>query len=240
MIQLGRTAPSGLRTVLNTRVLTAFCVVMAAMLLMGCGDDEMENTGPPPPKAEEKKKGDGPAKKKGVREIESWNEIRPFFLGGEGGSGSGAVRGPVQSLRDPFEPLLVKWVPRVEVEEDEPLPEEGAADEDPIDNEPVATGPAGETQKFKVQDYRVLMIRWGTSLNKAVVVDPEGLEFVITRDMKIGNNNGRVVDITQYEVIVREDSRDEPIVLSISPELQALGSDQEQTTERLFKNQAAE
>lgn len=219
----------------------------ALVFAVGCGDDgpvQTQTRGGDPNHGKakaDKEESAGPANDKGAQKVPAWESIRPHFLGGEGVSGSGAVNGPVQTLRDPFEPLLVKWVPRVEVEEEEPEPPEGTEpDGGTIENEGVAVEPPGETQKFKVQDYRVLMIRWGTSLDKAVVVDPEGMEFVVTRDMKIGNNNGRVVDITQFKVIVKEDSRDEPIELSILPELRPLGQDLEQTTERLFKNQSSE
>ena len=227
----------------------ALLIVFAGVLIGGCGDDELENNAPPvedPKKVAARKKLAAAATAalipKKPRDVPSWNAIRPYFLGGGGEGTVGAVRGPVQTLRDPFEPLLVKWVPHIEVEDDQPLPEDedGTDDGGGIINPPEPVADKTPLEKFKVQDYRVLMIRWGTSVNKAVVVDPEGTEFIVTRDMKIGNNNGRIVDITQYQVMVREDSREEVIPLSILPELRPLGEDAEQITDRLFKNQTTE
>lgn len=213
---------------------TAF--VLAA-LVVACGDDEPQMERPQPPARTRAKKSNKRAEQAPSLENKSWNDIKPYFIGAE----NGFKDTPAQSVRDPFDPLLVRWVPRVEIEAEEyDLPSESAeaVREEPIENEPVAEDKT-ETERFKVQDYQVILIRWGTSFNKAVVQDPEGMEFVITKDMKLGNNNGRVIDITRYDVVVKEDSRDEPIVLSIRPELLRLGERQEEN-ERLFTNQTSE
>ena len=208
----------------------------------GCGDEPATMNAPPPPPPHQRNlaaAGHGaaaPAEKVGkLRPHPPWNSIKKFFLG----AGQFA-RGPVGSIRDPFEPQLVKFVPRSleapeaagtdRTDEGPLLPEP-----EPIVAEPVAVQ-RGETEKFRAQDYRLLLIRWGTSVNKALVQDPEGSIFEVTPDMKLGNNNGRVIEITQYDVRVQEDSRNDPIVLSIQPSILKI---EERTgpTARLYTNQ---
>jgi hypothetical protein len=59
-------------------------------------------------------------------------------------------------------------------------------------------------------------------MNKALVQDPDGNTFVVVKDMKLGNNNGRITDITRYEIWVQEDNQEDPIALSIEPEINRL------------------
>jgi len=172
------------------------------------------------------------------RTNETWDTVKGHFLGLENDPSTGFVRQTMSNLRDPFEPMLVKFVPRIilpETEQDPSLPVAEEISPETVENipQPVAQG---ETQKFRAQDYRVVLIRWGTSLNKAIVEDPEGGTFVVTEDMKLGNNNGRIVGITRYDVTVREDNREEPIILSIRPPILRI-QDVDKASERLFTNQ---
>ncbi len=173
------------------------------------------------------------------RPNERWDKLKVHFLGLENDPSTGFVRGTIGTIRDPFEPMLVKFVPRIALDDedrdeasideiDAPLPPEFENPPQPVDLSP--------TQRFKTVDYRVLLIRWGTSVNKALVSDPSGSTFIVTEDMKLGNNNGRVTDITRYDVVVKEDNRNEPIVLSIQPPILKI-AESDSPTERLFDSQ---
>ncbi len=52
----------------------------------------------------------------------AWATIQPFFLGAPGDPESGYVRKPIGNLRDPFEPQLDRFVPRIEAEPDSIFP----------------------------------------------------------------------------------------------------------------------
>ena len=150
--------------------------------------------------------------------------MRAFFLGNEQDKGSGFVRKPVATVRDPFEPQLVKFVPRIEIMDTQAdSGDSGDVAPELVEDTPAAVD-LGPTQKYRTQEYKPLLIRWGSSVNKALVVDPSGDTFVLTKDMKLGSNNGRVTEITQYEVWVQEDDKQEPIALSIEPDILRVGA----------------
>lgn len=222
------------------RILSVGGLVLLVSALGGCGDEEQM---PPPPPPEPPSSNPGASHGEESEEPgeltvnERWDTIKVYFLGLENDLGTGYVRGTVGTVRDPFEPQLVKFVPRIVETEDEDV----AADLGPAEPSPVVTAEPspvaqGETQKFRSQDYRIVLIRWGTSVNKAVVEDPEGSTYIINEDMKLGNNNGQVVGITRYEVTIREPNREEPIVLSIQPPILGI-HETDGTSERLFTNQ---
>lgn len=182
---------------------------------------------------------------------EHWEKVKPFFLGrgGEGGgdvkpseekAAGGFVRNGVQTLRDPFESQVHKYVPRVDpgpYTEPDPAapPEKPTTDPDETGPVGVDVEPPTDLERFRAQDYRLTVIRWGTSVNKAVLLDPEGQSWVVAKDMIIGNRKGRIVDITRYDVVIQEDTSSTPIVLSIQPDLLKT-QPEERSTDRLFIN----
>ncbi len=173
------------------------------------------------------------------RENLDWNKLKVHFLGVENSPSHGFVRGGAQAMRDPFEPQLVKYAkthipPPTEEEE---VVDEGGGLADPIvevENPPQAIA-LGPTQKFATAEYRVKLISWGTSVNKAVVEDPDNNTFVISEDMKLGNSNGIVTSITRFQVRVKEDNRPQEIELNIAEPILAI-QEEEGPSERLFTN----
>lgn len=221
---------------IETCRLALLAVVLAAA---ACGGEETTNARPVD---DEPKKDDAKAIVEPERlKNEAWDKLKIFYLGPEQEQTGGFVRSAVQTLRDPFESQERHYVPRVEVKledfaEKDPSYEE---EKDPDAEEEVEVAepvePTTDTTKFRTQDYRLLVIRWGSSVNKAVVQDPEGVSYVITKDMPFGNRQGRVQEITEYEIFVQEPSTEEPVVLSIRPDLLKPRPD-EQMTDRLFLN----
>lgn len=189
------------------------------MLLLGvvasCGSSDPGSLPPPPPVATLASPVTSVAAK---RTNDDWNRIRRHF-NGEGGF----VSRTLVDVRDPFEPQLVKFVPR--------------PDPEPVAERPKPATDEGETSQpepvegYQARDYRVSVIRWGTSVNKAVVQDPEGRTFVVTEDAKLGG--GRVVSITEDEVRVLEPSNEEPVVLSAA---QGIRRTVESDADLLFPN----
>lgn len=70
--------------------------------------------------------------------------------------------------------------------------------------------PAPETplQKYEIDQYKLVGVIWGVSNPVAMVEDPEGMGYFLTKDTLIGRNWGKVVRITPSEVIVAEEYRD--------------------------------
>ncbi|HIA04252.1 MAG TPA: hypothetical protein EYN06_03400 [Myxococcales bacterium] len=214
--------------------ITAFVLLLAAPI-MGCGEEESTEQGkrggsvPEHIRLLELNKGKiKEVQKLTFTENEKWNDIKPHFLGTALPDGKTVkrpfIRSRLDNVRDPFEPQLVRFVPKIElVSDDRDDIGEGMLgaldlDEQELDNPPQATE-LGETQRFRAQDYRPVLIKWGTSVNKALVQDPDGNTYVVSKDMKLGNNNGRVTEITRYEIWVQEDNSDDPLALSIEPEI---------------------
>lgn len=239
-IQQTETSTREPATIRATLVATGRWVLLAVVLAAtACGGEETVNQRPTDdePKKDDKKAVVEPERLKN----EAWDKLKLFYLGPDKEQTGGFVRSAVQTLRDPFEPQERHYVQRVELKledfaEKDPTFEE---EKDPDAEEEVEVAepvePTTDTTKFRAQDYRLLVIRWGSSVNKAVVQDPEGVSYVITKDMPFGNRQGRVQEITEYEVIVQEPSTEEPVVLSIRPDLLKQRPD-EQMTDRLFLN----
>jgi hypothetical protein len=211
------------------RFLNGKWTVLAVLLtgLVGCGGDDPFD-GPPPPGAGEvalTEKSDKVVHPE--RENPAWNDLCQFFLGkvelcADIGTtdvepGTGFVRTFGLDIRDPFEPQLVKFVNRMDLVESEEASEE-ESEAMTIVNKPQPTAKDAR-QSFPAADYQVRMIMWGGSVNKALVEDPDGSHYVITKDEPLGNNNGRIANITEWTVEVVEDNLPDKIVLSMEPRL---------------------
>jgi len=202
--------------------------VVLLSLAMACGDDT--SSLPPPPPFEPPPEDDGALQSVlPERENPAWNEICEHFLGkGDSCSvvakkeyepGSGFVHMYGRNLRDPFEPQLSKFVDRTEYLDStvDATPESQAEDAIRIQKPQPTVKDA--RQKHPAASYTVRMIVWGSSVNKALVEDSEGHHFVVTKDEPLGNNNGRVANITEWTVEVVEDDALDKIVLSMEPRL---------------------
>jgi type IV pilus assembly protein PilP len=72
---------------------------------------------------------------------------------------------------------------------------------------PVASGPVEpETplQRYDVSQYRLTGVIVGKGESKAMVVAPDGKSYILSTGVKIGKNNGVVVEITSDSVRVKE------------------------------------
>jgi len=234
------------------RKAVAILVLIPALLIAGCDEEaptEVGVRGGPVPEhvrlLEANKGKIAKVEKLAFTENEYWNEIKALFLGAinpdKKEKDQPFVRNRLEEVRDPFEPQLVRFVPKIElVSADLGGGVAGGGDSlDPTDEEVLDNPPQvtelGPTQRFRVQDYRAVLIKWGTSVNKALVQDPDGNTYVVSKDMKLGNNNGRVTEITRYEIWVQEDNSEKPLNISIEPEIirvKAAGVEEDDT--RLF------
>ncbi len=182
------------------------CLTVSLLLFAACSEP-VETAAPPPAEAEKVTvRTPAPPPVETGRNNAKWDRLQSFF--------EGYVAGRADSMRDPFEPTLVRFVPRV-AEEEMPQAAQPPTSESDVVDRPQPDHPA---QRFAAEDYRLLMIRWGTSVNKAVVEDPTGRTFVIRTDQLLGKEGGRVTAITRYRVTLQIPERDTPIELSLEPE----------------------
>lgn len=86
-------------------------------------------------------------------------------------------------LRDPFEPLLSVKKPLSEV--------------DP-------TIPLTPLQKYDLEQLRLIGVVLVKPQPIAMVVAPDGKSYILKKGVKIGKNNGAVIDVTSEAVIVQE------------------------------------
>ncbi len=77
---------------------------------------------------------------------------------------------------------------------------------------------------------KLVAVMWNTPKPRAVVQDPEGHSYVLFKNMRIGHNDGVVVDIREGEVVIVEKFDDgfgniirESKVLDMGPADQAAG-----------------
>lgn len=88
-----------------------------------------------------------------------------------------------EGRRDPFVPLSQIRRPIQPTEESEP--------ETPL-------------QSYDVSQFRLVGLIVGKGEPKAMVVAPDGKSYVLSRGVKIGKNNGVIVDISSNAVSVKE------------------------------------
>ncbi|MGZ3743798.1 MAG: pilus assembly protein PilP [Pseudobdellovibrionaceae bacterium] len=78
----------------------------------------------------------------------------------------------------------------------------------PVPSTPIAHVKASDSsdplQKWDLDRFAVVAIIWEVRLPKAMVKDPDGKTFMISKNTKIGRNGGQVVAIREGEVVVVE------------------------------------
>ncbi len=69
---------------------------------------------------------------------------------------------------------------------------------------PVQDEPQTPLQQFDLQQYRLIGVIVGMDEPRAMVVAPDGKSYILKEGVKIGKNNGVVVDITRDVIQVEE------------------------------------
>lgn len=70
------------------------------------------------------------------------------------------------------------------------------------DNRP--TAPVDPLSTVDVSQLRLIAVLWNTSKPRAVVKDSQNRSFILFKNMKIGRNDGVVVDIREGEIVIVE------------------------------------
>lgn len=69
---------------------------------------------------------------------------------------------------------------------------------------PVQDEPQTPLQQFDLQQYRLIGVIVGMDEPRAMVIAPDGKSYILKEGVKIGKNNGVVVDITRDVIKVQE------------------------------------
>ena len=88
-----------------------------------------------------------------------------------------------EGRRDPFLPLTTIRKPVIQVVDEEP--------QTPL-------------QSYDVAQFKLIGVIVGMGAPKAMVVAPDGKSYVLAKGIKIGKNNGIIVDITSESVSIQE------------------------------------
>lgn len=88
-----------------------------------------------------------------------------------------------EGRRDPFLPLTMIRKPVIQVVDEEP--------QTPL-------------QSYDVAQFKLIGVIVGMGAPKAMVVAPDGKSYVLAKGIKIGKNNGVIVDITSESVSIQE------------------------------------
>lgn len=62
----------------------------------------------------------------------------------------------------------------------------------------------GPLEQYDINQLSVLGVVWNTGTARALVQDPAGKSYIIGEGTRIGKNDGRVIDIGDNEVVVKE------------------------------------
>ena len=71
-------------------------------------------------------------------------------------------------------------------------------------NEPERT----PLERFDISQLELTAIVWGISEPRALIRAPDGQDYIVKKDMRIGRNSGRIARITKRELVVAEEYRD--------------------------------
>ena len=63
-------------------------------------------------------------------------------------------------------------------------------------------------ERFSLDQLTLTAIVWGISEPRGLVLAPDGQNYIVRKDMRMGKNRGRVSRITKRELFVEEESRD--------------------------------
>lgn len=63
-------------------------------------------------------------------------------------------------------------------------------------------------ERYDLSQMQLTAIIWGISEPRALVKAPDGQDYIVKRDMRMGRNNGRIARITKDGVTVAEEYRD--------------------------------
>lgn len=63
-------------------------------------------------------------------------------------------------------------------------------------------------ERFALSQLQLTAVVWGIAEPLALVRAPDGQDYIVKREMKIGRNSGRVSRITKKELVVAEEYRD--------------------------------
>ena len=170
-------------------------LLLAVFALSACDGD----TPKPPPRSSRRAAviPDAPKAPKTSKNVK-WDTMKAFFFS--------YADTPLPSVKNPFWSNLDKYMPQIE------MPEVNEDDED------VAETEIKPIEKFPPEDYKLIMIISGTAVPKAIMVDPDGGRHVVRKENRVGNRNGVVDVITEFDVIVKEPFEEKDTVLSIRPE----------------------
>jgi type IV pilus assembly protein PilP len=100
--------------------------------------------------------------------------------GGSMGSSTGFVYNPV-GRRDPFRSFILDRLHEDETETKGPL------------------------EEYDLSQLEVAGLVWKAQRRRALVIDPSGQGYVVEEGDKIGKNNGRVLEIGDSSMLVREE-----------------------------------
>jgi len=187
-------------------------VAALALTWLRCGGADAPT--PPPPKPGEVAKAAAAAKQAAAAPATTsadkaenadvvpnpkWDALKEFFFA--------YADTPLPSIKNAFWSNMDKYMPRLEEPVVQPKPEDEQQDSE-----------ITPLEKYPPEDYKLVMIIAGTAVPKAIMIDPDGRRHVVRKDNRLGNRNGVIDDITEFEVIVKEPYADKPVVLSIKPE----------------------
>jgi len=63
---------------------------------------------------------------------------------------------------------------------------------------------AGPLERFDVSQLSVIATVWRTEAPRALVADPSGRSYIVVQGARVGKNEGRVVEIADGRVVVKE------------------------------------
>ena len=177
------------------RLGVTFTLSLFAFLVSACGDDAYQ----PPPRASHTAATQAPVVPTAPQTSKNgkWDMMKDYFFV--------YADTPLPSVKNPFWSNLDKYMPQIEMTA-------VVDDDDAIDTQ------IDPLEKFPPEDYKLIMIISGTAVPKAIMVDPDGGRHVVRKENRIGNRNGVIDEITEFEIIVKEPFEEVDTVLSIRPE----------------------
>lgn len=203
---------------LRTPLLPVISLALAALMLLGCGE-EKRNKRPPARGPAAAPKGPDPVLQNFelLGENPQWVPIQQLF--------EAYNRARIEELANPMQSNLVTFV-------EKPIIEKKPRQEG--DSRPELPQPKGEDEvvnkaaehdvrrMFPLVEYKLIILMTGTARPKAVVIAPNDKRLELMRGDPIGKEGGRVRAVTQFSMLVAMPGKTVPVEISLRPPLTQL------------------
>ena len=203
----------------RAQVCTVMTFALAALLLLGCGEEKRNRRPPAKGPVAAAAPGPDPVLERFdlLGENPQWVPIQGIF--------EAYNRAKIEELANPMQSNLVTFVEKPILErkprqegDSRPILPQPKSDEEQVDTE----AENDPRRAFPLAQYKLIILMTGTARPKAVVISPSDERLELKRGDPLGKEGGRVRAVTQFSLLIAMPGKTVPVEISLRPPLTKL------------------